>query len=84
MRVPGDRGSEALAGRSLAKRVEGRDGQTVTTDGPFAEMKELLAGIDLIACENFDRAIDNAARVREAEYGLVEVRPVMDLSEFEI
>jgi hypothetical protein len=72
--------SEALADPSLAKRVEVRNGQTRATDGPFPEMKELLAGIYLIQCESLDRAIGIAARVPEADLGLVEVRPVMDLT----
>ena len=75
---------EALADPSLAKRVEVRDGHTMTTDGPFAEVKELLAGFFFIQCESFERAIAVAARVPEAEFGLVEVRPVMDLSGFEM
>ncbi len=71
--------SEALADPSLTKRVHVRSGRTVTTDGPFAEAKELLMGIYLIQCDSLDRAIAIAARMPEAEYGLVEVRPVMNL-----
>jgi hypothetical protein len=76
--------SEALADPSLAKRVTARDGQAMTTDGPFAEVKEHLAGFFLLECESIERAIEHAARVPEAAYGLVEVRPVMDLSGFEM
>ena len=76
--------SEALADPSTTKRVHVRDGQTLTTDGPFAEAKEHLVGIYLIQCDSLDRAIAIAARVPEAEYGLVEVRPVMNLSELEM
>ena len=76
--------SEALADPSQARRVEVRDGQVITTDGPFAEVKEHLAGIYLIQCESLERAIAHAGRVPEAAYGLVEVRPVMDLSGFEM
>jgi len=75
---------EALADPSLAKRVEVRNGQTMTTDGPFAEAKELLAGFYFVQCESYERAIAIASRVPEAEFGLVEVRPVMDLSGFEM
>ena len=74
--------SEALADPSLAKRVSVREGRTMTTDGPFAEVKEHLAGFFLLECENIERAVEHAARVPEAELGLVEVRPVLDLSEF--
>jgi hypothetical protein len=76
--------SEALADMSLTKRVHVLDGRTMTTDGPFAEVKEQLAGFFLIECESFERAIEHAARVPEATLGLVEVRPVMDLSGFEM
>jgi len=74
--------SEALADPSLAKRVSVREGRTMTTDGPFAEVKEHLAGFFLLECENIERAVEHAARVPEAELGLVEVRPVLDLSGF--
>jgi hypothetical protein len=76
--------SDVLADMSLTKRVHVLDGRTMTTDGPFAEVKEQLAGFFLIECESFERAIEHAARVPEATLGLVEVRPVMDLSGFEM
>jgi hypothetical protein len=76
--------SEALADPSLATRVSVQEWRTMTTDGPFAEMKEHLAGFFLIECESAERAIAIAARVPEAELDLVEVRPVMDLSGFEL
>jgi hypothetical protein len=76
--------SGPLADPSLAKRVLVQEGRTMTTDGPFAEVKEHLAGFFLLECESMDRAIERAAQVPEAAYGLVEVRPLMDLSGFEI
>jgi hypothetical protein len=72
--------SEALADPSLAKRVHVREGATMTSDGPFAEAKEHLAGFFLIECEGIERAVSLAARIPEAAYGLVEVRPVLDVS----
>jgi hypothetical protein len=71
--------SEALADPSLGKRVSVQDG-AVTSDGPFAEVKEHLAGFFLIECESIDHAVSRAARIPEAAYGLVEVRPVLDVS----
>jgi hypothetical protein len=71
--------SEALADSSLTRRVSVRDGRTLTSDGPFAEAKELLAGFFLLECESMERAVEVAARVPEAEFGLVEVRPVLEL-----
>jgi hypothetical protein len=71
--------SEALADPSLARRVSVHDGQTLTSDGPFAETKELLGGFFLLECESIERAVEVAARLPEAELGLVEVRPILQL-----
>ena len=74
--------SEALADPSATTRVAVRDGRTITTDGPFAEAKELLAGFYLVDCASHERAVEIAARVPGmAELGLVEVRPVVDLEQ---
>lgn len=75
--------SEALADPSQAQRVSvDDDGYTSVTDGPFPEVKELVAGFYLIDCEDRHRAVQIAARIPEAALGLVEVRPVMSLSGF--
>jgi hypothetical protein len=71
--------SEALADPSQGRRVRVRDGRALTTDGPFAEAKEHLAGFYLVDCDGIERAVEIAARVPEADLGLVEVRPVLDL-----
>jgi hypothetical protein len=76
--------SEGLADPSLAKRVSVREGRTITSDGPFAEAKEHLAGFYLVECDSIERAIEHAARVPDAAYGEVEVRPVLDLSGMEM
>ena len=76
--------SEALADPSLTTRVTVLDGQTLTSDGPFAETKELLGGFFLLECESHERAVEIAARVPEAELGLVEVRPVLGLGGTEL
>ena len=76
--------SEALADPSLTTRVSVRDGQTLASDGPFAETKELLGGFFLLECESHERAVEIAARVPEAELGLVEVRPVLELGGTEL
>jgi hypothetical protein len=70
--------SEALADESLGKRVTVRDGRTITSDGPFAEAKEHLAGFYLVECESMRRAVEHAAKLPLAAYGLVEVRPVLE------
>ena len=76
--------TEALADPSLTRRVTVRDGQTLTSDGPFAEAKELLAGFYLLECDSMERAVEVAARLPEAELGLIEVRPILQLGGMEI
>ena len=76
--------SEALADPAMAKRITVRDGQTMSSDGPFAEVKEHLAGFYLVECESQERAVEVAGRIPEATLGLVEVRPVLDLAGMEM
>ena len=71
--------AEGLADQELARRVSVRDGKTITSDGPFAEVKEYLAGFYLIECESMEGAVEIAARIPDASSGEVEVRPVLDL-----
>ena len=53
---------------------------TVATDGPFAEVKEHLAGFYLVECADMDEAVGIAARVPDASFNHVQVRPVFDRS----
>jgi hypothetical protein len=76
--------SEALADPALGKRVVVRDGKTLTTDGPYAEAKELLAGFWLLDCESIEQAVEHAARIPEAAYDVIEVRPVLELGGLEM
>jgi hypothetical protein len=76
--------TQALAHPSTAKVVSVRDGEVIASDGPYAEVKEHLAGFYLIECDSVERAIELAARVPDAAYGEVEVRPVLDLSSLEL
>jgi hypothetical protein len=55
------------------------DGETVATDGPFAETKEALGGFYLIEARDLDEAIDVAARIPAARAGSIEVRPIWEL-----
>jgi hypothetical protein len=64
---------------SATTTVEVRDGETLTTDGPFAETKEQLGGYYLIDCDSLDEALEWAARNPNAQWGHVEVRPLMEL-----
>lgn len=76
--------SEALAEPPLAKQVMVREGRTLTSDGPFAEVKEYLAGFYLVECDSVERAIDIAARIPEAPVSRIEVRPTMSHSGLEM
>ncbi|MCW2969669.1 MAG: YciI family protein [Solirubrobacterales bacterium] len=66
-----------------ATTVRVRGGDAEITDGPFAVTKEILGGYFLLECRDLDEALRQAARVPLARYGSVEVRPVMEMSEFE-
>jgi hypothetical protein len=72
------RGGEALHEAKTATSVRVRNGQTLVTDGPFAETKEEFGGFYLIEAENLDEAIKWAAQIPGATRGTVEVRPVVD------
>ena len=67
---------ERLKPIATATTVRVRDGKTLTTDGPFAETREQLAGFIAIEAENLDDAIAIAARVPSAKFGSIEVRPI--------
>lgn len=71
---------EALEMSDTATTVRVRDGEVVNTDGPFAEIKEVLGGFYVIDVANLDEALDWASRMPNITYGSVEVRPVMNVS----
>ena len=71
-------GGEGLQPTSTATTVRVRDGETLTTDGPFAETREQLGGYYLLDSSDLDDAIAWAARIPGAQNGSVEVRPVMN------
>ena len=61
-------------------RVQGgRGGEVVTSDGPYAETKEVLGGFYLLECADLDEAIAVAAKIPSAWNGAVEVRPVIPM-----
>ena len=70
-------GGEALQPNMTATSVRVRDGETMTTDGPFVETKEGLGGFYLLDCANLDDALAWAAKGPGSWYGTVEVRPVV-------
>jgi hypothetical protein len=68
---------DGLQPTSTATTVRVRDGKTLTTDGPFAETREQLAGYYLVEAKDLDAALEIAARIPGAMVGSVEVRPIM-------
>jgi hypothetical protein len=60
-----------------ARVVRVRDGQTLVTDGPYVETKELLGGYFLADCKDLDQAIELAQRVPLVDRGSVEIRPLV-------
>jgi hypothetical protein len=72
------RGGEALHEAKTATSVRVRNGQTLATDGPFAETKEEFGGYYLIETANLDEAIKWAAKLPASVRGTIEVRPVVD------
>jgi hypothetical protein len=72
-------GSEQLQPPESATTVRMEDGTALTTDGPFADTKEVLGGLYLIEADNLDRALELAARMPAARMGgAVEVRPLVE------
>jgi hypothetical protein len=73
------KGGEALHPTASATTVRVREGETLTTDGPFAETKEQLGGFYLVEAKDLDEAIEIAAGIPDVRRGSIEVRPVMDM-----
>ncbi len=70
-------GANQLQPSSTATTVSVRDGETIVSDGPFAETKEVLGGYYLIDVETLDEALEWAAKIPSARLGHIEVRPVV-------
>src|SRR5689334_5294937 len=78
------RAGEALHPTTSATTVRVRDGETVTTDGPFAETKEALGGFYLIDARDLDEAIELAAMIPGAKHGSIELPPIFEFGEGEV
>jgi hypothetical protein len=72
-------GENPLQGLETATTVRVRDGETLISDGPFAETKEMLGGYYLVDLPSPDAAVEWAARVPNASYASIEIRPVLEL-----
>jgi hypothetical protein len=73
------KGGERLHPTSDATTVQVRNGEVVTSDGPFAETKEQIGGFYLIDAKNLDEAIEVAAQIPGASVGSIEVRPIWEM-----
>jgi hypothetical protein len=71
--------AEALQSPETAVIIRVRNGRMSSTDGPFAETKEQLAGFILIEARDLNEAIQVAAGIPMARVGSVEVRPVLEM-----
>ena len=71
-------GSNQLQPASVATSVRERNGKRLVTDGPYAETREQLGGYYMIEAKDLDEAIAIAARVPSAQWGVVEVRPIVE------
>lgn len=71
-------GGDPLLETNTATTVRIRDGDTVTTDGPFAETREQLGGYYILDCKDLDHALSLAAKIPGAKHGSIEVRPIME------
>lgn len=74
------KGGNALHPTTAAQTVRVRNGNALTTDGPFAETKEQLGGFYLVEASDKAAAAKMAAKIPGARFGCVEVRPVMVFS----
>jgi hypothetical protein len=72
---------DALQPTTTATTVRVRNGETLVTDGPFAETKEQLGGYYVIDAKDADEALAIAARIPGAQHGSIEVRPVVVFEE---
>jgi hypothetical protein len=72
-------GGERLHPTSDATTVRVREGETLTSDGPFAETKEQIGGYFLVDCKDLDQAIEIAAKIPGAAGGSIEVRPIWEM-----
>ena len=72
-------GGERLRPTTDATTVRVRDGEVVTSDGPFAETKEQIGGFYLVDCKDLDEAIEVASKIPGAHVGTIEVRPIWEM-----
>ena len=74
-------GGDPLLPGSSAVTVRTRDGVTETTDGPFAETKEVLGGYYMVEVDSMEEAVGWGEKIPSVRYGSIEVRQVLELDE---
>jgi hypothetical protein len=75
-KTPGLTGGVPLGLPENATTVRVQDGKTLTTDGPFVEIKEAVGGYAVLEADDLDAAIELAARIPAARLGgAIEIRP---------
>ena len=72
-------GGERLRPTSDATTVQVRNGEVLTSDGPFAETKEQIGGYYVVDCKDLDEAVEVASKIPGALHGSIEVRPIWDM-----
>ena len=72
-------GGERLHATSDATTVQLRNGEVLTSDGPFAETKEQIGGYYVVDAKDLDEAIEIAAKIPGARTGSIEVRPIWEM-----
>ena len=70
---------ERLRPTTDATTVQVRNGEVLTSDGPFAETKEQIGGFYIVDCKDVDEAIEVAAKIPGAQTGTIEVRPIWEM-----
>jgi hypothetical protein len=72
-------GGERLRPTTDATSVRVRNGELLTSDGPFAETKEQIGGFYLVDAKDLDEAIEVASKIPGARTGTIEVRPIWEM-----
>ena len=72
-----------LQSPETALTLRWKKGKVVTTDGPYAETKEQVGGIQILEARDLNHAVQLVSQLPGFKYGLgpVEIRPVADITE---